>query len=205
MLDNSTLVEPFCPPSDDGDTFIYTELLDRGRKKGNNGHRLVKTFYHRSLDEFREQLPVIKKMCDATGTRACTRLAPKSYEQVGIQHTKMIVEAALTKNWAGMKTMYARACGITAPIKKLWLFDVDVVNEATLEFGKRVAADGNLVETIPSKKGLHYIVTPFDARIIVRWYHELGMWLEDDRGIQHEWMSLHKDNPTNLYIPDTAD
>lgn len=78
MLDNSTLVAPFCPPSDDGDTFIYTEMLDRGKKKGNNGHRLLKTFYHRSVEEFWEQVPVIKKLCDLAGIRACTRLAPKS-------------------------------------------------------------------------------------------------------------------------------
>lgn len=153
MLDNSALIAPFCSPSDDGDTFIYTELLDRGKKKGNNGYRLLKTFYHRSVTDFWEQLPVIRNLCDLSKIRACTRLAPKSYRDVGIQLTKMTVEAALTNNWVGMKSLYNRACGITSPIKKIWLFDVDVIDDRTQDFGKKILKDGNLLAIIPSKKG----------------------------------------------------
>jgi hypothetical protein len=197
MLDNSELIAPFCPPSDDGDTFIYTEMLDRGKKKGNNGHRLLKTFYHRSVEEFREQVPVIKKLCDIAQIRACTRLAPKSYERVGVVHTKMVVEAALTRNWAGMKSLYNRSCGITSPNTKIWLFDVDVINKDTLAFGKKIEVDGNMLAIIPSKKGLHYIVKPFDTRIIEQYFQELCLTESE--------IFLHKDNPTNLYIPDGAD
>ncbi len=197
MLDNSELVIKFCPDVDDGDTFIYTEMLDRGKKKGNNGQRLLKTFYHRSKEEFLEQVPTIKKLCDIAQIRACTRLAPKSYERVGITLTKMTVEAALTKNWQGMKSLYNRACGVTSPNKKIWLFDVDVINDSTKEFEDRLKTDGTHLLTIPSKKGLHYIVTPFDTRIIEKYCNELG--------ITEVEMSLHKDNPTNLYIPDGAD
>lgn len=201
MLDNSALIAPFCPPSDDGDTFIYTEMLDRGHKKGNNGNRLLKTFYHRSEAEFLEQVPVIKSLCDMAKIRACTRLAPKSYERVGKVYTKMVVEAAMAKNWAGMKSLYNRACGITSPEKKIWLFDVDVVDERTLAFGKKIEESGNLLAVIPSKKGLHYITKPFDTRIIELYYQALGV--NTTAGVEE--ISLHKDNPTNLYIPDGAD
>jgi hypothetical protein len=197
MLDNSELVVKFCPDTDDGDTFIYTEMLDRGNKKGNNGHRLLKTFYHRSKEEFLEQVPTIKKLCDIALIRACTRLSPKSYKRVGAVLTKMTVEAALTNNWQGMKSLYNRACGITAANQKIWLFDVDVINDDTKEFEIRLKMDGNHLATIPSKKGLHYISTPFDTRIIEKYCKELS--------ITETEMSLHKDNPTNLYIPDGAD
>lgn len=197
MLDNTELVVKFCPEIDDGDTFIYTEMLDRGKKKGNNGNRLLKTFYHRSKEEFLDQVPVIKKLCDMAGIRACTRLAPKSFRTVGKLYTKMIVEAALTDNYAGMKSLYNRACGTASSISKLWLFDVDIINESTREFGSRMIMENVLVETIPSKKGLHYISKPFDTRTIETWYRELSITASE--------MSLHKDNPTNLYIPDNAD
>lgn len=201
MLDNSSIVATFCPPSFDGDTFIYTEMLDRGKKKGNNGHRLLKTFYHRSVDEFWEQVPVIKKLCDLAGIRACTRLAPKSFAQVGIQHTRMVVDASLTHNWAGMKSLYNRACGVTSPLKKIWLLDVDVINNKTEELGVYIKADGNMLAVIPSKKGKHYIIKPFDVRILEGYYQQLGINSSTDV----EEVSLHKDNPTNLYIPDGAD
>lgn len=201
MLDNSEIIAAFCPPHDDGDTFIYTEMLDRGKKKGNNGHRLLKTFYHRSVDEFWEQVPVIKKLCDLTNIRACTRLAPKSYERVGVTYTKMVVEAALTKNWAGMKSLYNRACGTTSSERKLWLFDVDIINERTAKFGDKLKEACKLQATIPSKKGLHYITKPFDIRLIELYYEELG--INTSPGVEE--ISLHKDNPTNLYIPNGAD
>lgn len=113
----------------------------------------------------------------------------------------MVVEAALTKNWAGMKTLYNRACGVTSPKRKIWLLDVDVIKPETLELGERIKNNGHLLATIPSKKGLHYIITPFDVRVLERYYQELGINLLADT----EEVSLHKDNPTNLYIPDSAD
>jgi hypothetical protein len=201
MLDNSAIIAAFCPPFDDGDTFVYTEMLDRGKRKGNNGHRLLKTFYHRSVEEFWEQLPVIKRLCDLSGIRACTRLSPKSFAQVGAQHTRMVIEAALTQNWMAMKSLYNRACGITTPIKKIWLLDVDVVKESTLELGNKIEADGNLLAHIPSKKGVHFIIKPFDVRTLESYYQNLGINLT----VGIEEVSLHKDNPTNLYIPDGAD
>lgn len=203
-LDNSLLVAPFCPEKEDGDTFIYTETLNRGQKKGNNGHRLLKTFYHRSVEEFWEQWPTIKALCDMTGHRACTRLAKKSYERVGKQYAKMVMEAVVSDNWAGMKSLYNRACGITPAENKIWLFDVDIVNDATLAFGKKVEAGGHLLATIPSKKGLHYVVTPFDVRTIEEWFKEVGLTYNGMID-GSEAISLHRDNPTNLYIPDGAD
>lgn len=194
-LDNSALVAPFAPETFDGDTFIYTEMLDRGKRKGNNGHRLVKTFYHRSRDEFWEQWPQIKKLCDLANVRACTRLAPRSYKKVGREFTRLVVETALTENWAGMKSLYNRACGIVAPNEKLWLFDVDARTEMTDRLATRLASEGFLRGRIPSRKGEHLITAPFDGRTY---------WGNHGPRAFGE-VESHKDNPTNLYIPASAD
>jgi hypothetical protein len=195
MLDNSALIAPFCPATADGDTFIYTEMLDRGKRKGNNGHRLVKTFYHRSVEEFWAQWPVIKQLCDLAQVRACTRLAPRSYAKVGREFTRLVVEASLTANWAGMKSLYNRACGIVTPNQKLWLFDIDRIDEVTERLAQGLIRDGVLIARIPSKKGEHLITTPVDSRPYCG---------------GHGWrafgeVELHKDNPTNLDIPDGAE
>jgi hypothetical protein len=194
MLDNSALVAPFCPAQPDGDTFIYTEMLDRGKRKGNNGHRLVKTFYHRSVEEFWSQWPTIKQLCDLTCVRACTRLAPRSYAKVGREFTRMVVEASLSDNWAGMKSLYNRACGVVAPNQKLWLFDVDKIDEGTERLASRMTEAGVLHARVPSKKGEHLITIPFDAR---GWIGTRGWEVFGE-------VALHHDNPTNLYIPDGA-
>lgn len=195
MLDNSALVAPFCPAQPDGDTFIYTEMLDRGKRKGNNGHRLVKTFYHRSVEEFWSQWPTIKELCDLAKVRACTRLAQRSYAKVGREFTRMVVEASLSDNWAGMKSLYNRACGTVSPNQKLWLFDVDRIDEDTERLARRAAELGVLRARIPSKKGEHLITIPFDSR----------EWTGNHGWSAFGEVTLHHDNPTNLYIPDGAD
>ena len=193
MLDNSKLIRAFCPDKDDGDTFIYTEMLDRGQRKGNNGQRLLKTFYHRSREEFDNQFETIKKLCDMSQVRAMTRLAPRSYKKVAGTFLRLVTETYITQNYAGMKTLYNRACGTTSPNTKLWLVDCDSPDEYAAvcrDFGPKALLELKLPtwEAIPSKKGMHIICSPFDMRL----------WPFPNIGI-------HKDNPTNLYIPDGAD
>jgi hypothetical protein len=162
---------------------------------------LLKTFYHRSVAEFWEQWPTIKKLCDLSSVRACTRLAPRSYRKVGATFTKMVVEAALTDNFAGMKSLYNRACGTTAPNEKLWLWDIDEINAHTTDLDARlgmifVQGQPVLVRRIPSRRAFHLITRPFDVRAI-------GLTFHDDGHVM-SCVQLHKDNPTNLYIPDGA-
>lgn len=223
MLDNSELILPFVPQRDDGDTFIYTELLDRSKQQGNNGFRMLRTYYHRSQDEFREQMPEIRRMCEDNKVRAYTRLAPRSWKKVGKLHCELVVEASLTDNWIAHKALYHRACGTVTPNEKLWLWDVDEISPISERFGvwlqQHAAPRGTgkrplLRAIIPSKKGVHYISDPFDVRRLVD-----GMpGSMDLRGVAlkhsadgdvvadldaHQ-ISLHKDNPTNLYIPQSA-
>lgn len=196
-VDNSDLIAQFCPEQRDGDTFIYTEMLDRSKRKGNNSVRLLKTFYHRSREEFAEQWPMIKQLCDLSNVRACTRLAPRSYRKVGAEFTRMVVEAALTDNFAGMKSLYNRACGIVKPNQKLWLFDVDARTDRTDDLANMLEGMGVLRARVPSRKGEHLIAVPFDIAPLVGQRVESGWsaWGE---------VCMHKDNPTNLYIPEGA-
>lgn len=187
-IDNSEIISQFVPEKDDGDLFIYTEMLDRTARKGNNGYRLVKSFYHRSREEFWQQWPQIKQLCEMTKVRAYTRLAPRSFEKVGKAHVQLVVEAAMQGNWSHMKALYNSACGRTPPIKKLWLFDVDGPDSHSEIFGKWLDGADHLLATVPSRKGLHYISEPFDPRLVA----------------MPSNISLHKDNPTNLYIPEDA-
>lgn len=194
MIDNSQLVRGFVPTEDDGDSFIYTELLDRSKGKGNNVNRLIKTFYHRSREEFDEQMPAIKELCDWGKVRAYTRLGTRSFEKVSKVFVQLVVDAALSGNHQSQKRMYSRALGTVTPVKKVWLLDVDELTEQTKQLGIQLLMDSHLLATIPSRKGCHYIIRPFDERTYTgsRGWNVFGD------------VQLHKDNPTNLYIPDGA-
>lgn len=189
-IDNHEIVATFMPSTEDGDTFLYTEILDRSKATGgNNRVRLLRSFHHRSRAHFLDTWPTIQKLCDQTGMRAYTRLSPRSYRKVGQLFSKMVWEMALDQRWPDMRPVYDSACGRSAPIhgQKLWLFDVDAISEETDAFRGELDDRSLLKAIVPSRKGEHLIVKPFEFD-----------------GELPPATSLHKDNPTNLYIPDHA-
>ncbi len=202
-VDNTRLVSAFVPEVYDGDTFLYTELLDRSKKSGNNKGRIVKSFFHRSRSEFLEQSIQIKHLCEAAGVRAYTRLSPRSFRSVGMTFTKIVVEQSLTGNWEGMRHAYYKACGTTTPSTKTWLFDVDLIWPSELPtaaaqqaLAATVASRAEYLACIPSRKGFHLITRPFNVGDL--------SWQGQPVDLEKAGISLHKDNPTNLYIPESA-
>lgn len=190
-IDNHDLIARFMPDEDDEDTFLYTELLDRSKATvGNNRVRMLRTFHHRSRAHFLEVWPTIQRLCDQTGVRAYTRLSPRSYRKVAHVFAELMVEAQFANRYKDMMHLYASACGRSKPIhgRKLWLFDVDEITEETDAFKGELDDKSLLREIVPSRKGEHLITIPFDLEPF----------------ILPPSISLHKDNPTNLYIPDNA-
>lgn len=190
-VDNHEKIAAFFPEEDDGDTFFYTELLDRRHHKGSNQFRTLKTFYHRSQMHFATQWETIKNLCDNTGARAYTRLTPRSYKMVGRAFTTLVVASAMAEDWRAMHRRYASACGLAPKAGfKLWLFDIDQpgsVDAVALEERLGFGGLDVLVTSVPSRKGHHLIVRP----------HHVDY--------RHDGIELHKDNPTNLYVPDTKE
>lgn len=186
-VDNSELLCQFVPSSDDGDTFIYTEILDRTVRVGNNSARLLRTFYHRSLADFDRHMGPIRAICDATGARAYTRIAQRSFKAVGKLFAKLVTDAVVSENWAGMKTLYGSACGKVTPNVKLWMFDIDEMTPDAHTLAVKLDQLGVLVVTVPSRRGVHLVTKAFDVRQI---------------GDIPSGTSLHKQCTTNLYIPD---
>lgn len=137
-------------------------------------------------------MPAIRRLCDLTGCRAYTRLSLRSMEKVAAEQLRLTTEQYIGGSHWGMKSVHASACGKVKPVTPLWLLDVDAITADT-ERLCRLLVEANLLRArIPSKKGEHLIVFPFDYR---SWVSKTDGW--------SAWgaIELHKDNPTNLYIP----
>lgn len=186
-VDNSTVLRQFVPETWDGDTYVYTEMLDRRKTKGNNGFRLVKAFYHRSQEEFDNQLPAIRKLCDSYGARAYFRPSPRSYKKTAGTFLTFVTEAYIAGNYDGMKSFYTKACANTAPNVKYWMFDVDDMEAC--KYLAKIDSHTEIIAQVPSKTGMHWIVKPFRL----------------DTFNCPSGMEIKKDANTNLYIPDNAE
>lgn len=198
IIDNFDILRSYVPEVFDGDTFYYTEILDRSKKAGNNKGRRLKTFYHRTRDGFDYQREQIISMCDHFGARAYFRPSSRSFKKVGQKFAAHLLEQAFAENWEGMRHGYSSCCGKTR-LGKVWLFDFDFDQpngELTFEFFKTLDTPLStwLLEQqqgfrVPSKKGFHILTAPFNKLL-----------LKDFK----EAVDVHHDNPTNLYIPESA-
>ena len=186
-VDNFEKVAAFLPEREPQDgLFWYTELIwrEKGQKRSNR-HRILRMFQHETRIELELQMPAIRELCDQTGVRAYTRLSPRLHEQVGKEVARRAVDVALDGRWHELQRLYASVCG-TTPYRpmQLWLFDVDVpVLTPFHSLEQELLQRDALVTVIPSKSGYHIIVKPHQVN-----YDLMGI-------------SVHKDNPTNLYIP----
>ena len=70
MINNYDILKHYVPEEFDGDTFYYTEILDRSKKAGNNKGRRLRTFYHRTRQEFSDQMEQIIESVDGLAAMA---------------------------------------------------------------------------------------------------------------------------------------
>ncbi len=192
IIDNFDILQSFVPEVFDGDTFYYTEILDRSKKAGNNKGRRLRTFYHRTRDEFHKQREQIIDMCNYFNARAYFRPSSRSFKKVGQKFAAHLLKQAFAENWEGMRHGYSSCCGKTR-LGKVWLFDFDFESPKGPLLEMETPLSMWLMESdvsairVPSKKGFHILTTPFDRRIV-------DQFKED--------VQIHYDNPTNLYIPE---
>ena len=194
MVNNIKLVLPFLV-FEFKDDFYYLQILQRKKENpqlGSNS-RVIKNYYITSQEYLLERYDEIMKLCEVFNARASIRLNKRSFEKVGFKAMTNLANTMMNKEYSFLKSSYDRACGLGHnDSEKKWILDIDgevsygrlmlmedVINRAQPE-GK------NTIVYIPSKSGLHLITKPFDLREFGSLYPEI---------------EVHKDNPTNLYIP----
>ncbi len=194
MTDNINKVLPFLH-FDTPDDFYYLQILQRKKENpqlGSNS-RVIKSYYIKSQKYLLDRYDEIKDLCQVFNARAMMRLNKRSFEKVGFKALENTAHVMMNKEYDFLMKSYDRACGLghNDPIKK-WILDIDYFpDEKTLTGIKddiyRIEPTGpKLMETIPSKNGLHLITTAFNTEVFRTIYPEI---------------EIQKDNPTNLYIP----
>ena len=194
MVDNLRLILPFLNFESEDD-FYYLQILQRKKENpqiGSNS-RVIKNYYINSEEYLINHYDEIKKLCEVFNARASIRLNKRSYEKVAFKAMVNIANTMSNREYEFIKASYDRACGLGHNDKeKTWILDIDgmktydelmemedVINNSLPE-GK------NTIVYIPSKSGLHLITKPFDLREFTEKYPDI---------------EIHKDNPTNCFIP----
>lgn len=194
MIDNIQLILPFLK-FESKDDFYYLQILQRKKENpeiGSNS-RVIKNYYITSEKYLLDRYDEIKKLCDVFNARAMIRLNKRSFEKVGFKTIANLANTIMNKDYKSLKASYDRACGLGHnDSEKKWILDYDElslnkISDMLTEIKDFEPKGDKMIELIPSKNGYHIITNPFN--------------LEFFNHICNNEIEVHKDNPTNLYIP----
>lgn len=194
MIDNIELIKPFLK-FESVDDFYYLQILQRKKENSELGSksRVIKNYYIKSVKELEDKYEEIKKLCIFFNARASIRLNKRSFEKIAFQSLTNISNVLSNREYRFVNKCYDKACGTEHNDKnKKWILDIDKDSTITIIDIKKALANiqpldsKKLIALIPSRTGYHVITSPFNV-------------MEFNKFISG--IDIHKDNPTNLFIP----
>lgn len=207
MIDNFDKIRELLSFRSDDD-FYFIQVLQRKKdhapKKvngSNNNSRLIKPYYVGSLEYYDFIKPEIIELCKLFNARAGINLNRRSYEQMSLQLLRKVADQIMNKSFKHSYKAYPSVVGAyNHETDKRWIIDVDVKDSGLVrklwELIDMIRPFGEKKEitTLPSKSGYHMISRPFDLK-------QFNETLEEWAFLKKEIPGIHKNNPTNLYIP----
>lgn len=187
------------------DDFYFLQILQRkkdhkdGQKVNgtNNNSRLVKAYFIKSLEQLDFLEGEIIKLCELFNARAGINLNRRSFEKMALQHLKKVTDQIINKDFNKAHRAYNTVTGaFSHESDKKWIIDLDGEEENTADFIYGIeetikglypnVGESKTICRIPSKSGSHLITKPFNLAKFKSQYPDT---------------EIHKNNPTNLYIP----
>jgi len=194
MIDNLHLIKPLLIFESEDD-FYKLEVLQRKKendKVGSNS-RIIKNYFIGSIEYLEQKYEEIKTLCNVFNARAYIRLNKRSYEKVAFKTMVNVANQMSNRDYKSVSRAYESACGQSSNQKedKRWIIDLDVqdlelINKIKDTLYNLEPIGDKFKVIIPSKNGFHIISNPFNVQ-------QFGMY--------NFPVEIHKDNPSNLFIP----
>lgn len=172
-----------------------TKDLDIKLKGFNNNNRLIKAYYIYSIEQLDKYKDEIIQLCKLFNVRAGINLNVRNSYNLSLDMISLLACNIKSGHYNQLSKLYNNICGLYSSDKnKKWIVDFDTTdlmfidNVATyIEDGCDPILTDKVISIIPSKSGYHLITKPFNS---------------EKFKISYPNIDIHKDNPTNLYIPD---
>lgn len=202
MIDNFDLIKSLLS-FNNGDEFYFLQIIQRKKDikdsdldvkyAGKNNHsRLIRAYYIYSVDQLEKYKEEIIAMCNLFKARACINLNKRNQKDTALEMLELLARDIRVGNYSCVSKIYNSVCGSVHSADKTFLVDIDTNDqdfiykiESTIK--QIVPVSDKVIAKIPSKSGVHLITKPFNRMEFSKHFPEV---------------EIHKNNPTNLYIPE---
>ena len=197
-IDNFELIKPLLEFKQEEDEYYVIFILRRRKDNPDmsSSLKIIKDYYVTSLEYLDSKKEEIIKLCEVFNARAVINLNRKSYKNTAFVMLEKLASALSEEKYQGVRNLYRKSSGNAKIVgDKRWVVDIDEkLSEERIKqfctFIYRLRPEGTKeVAVLPSKDGWHVITTPFDLKV----FNEQDVFN----------FEIKKDNPTNLYIPNT--
>ena len=195
MIDNFKIIADLLSFNSD-DEFYFVQIIQRKKDNPatsgrNNKSRTVRSYRIISVEQlldFKDEMIALAVQFNA---RVGINLSKRSFEKTAFNTLEKIAGQMKNRDYKSVKSAYDSCCGLhNAVTDKLWILDLDNTSKMSYKLmdyiWEREPKGDKVVECIPSKTGIHVITKPFNLQ---------------DFGSSYPDIEIHKNNPTNIYIP----
>lgn len=196
MVDNFSLIKPLLKFEDPYDCYFIMILLRKkdGHPEAKDSHRqrIIKYYLVRNLEYLEEKENEIKKLCQVFNARAVINLNRRNYKKLALRMMQELAQLILDENYFVLNHLITSVAGkYRSEREKKFIIDLDKDNlylkDDILKALPSIVPEGEkFIIDIPSKSGVHLITKPFNIKEFKDKFPKID---------------IHKDNPTNLYIP----
>lgn len=182
------------------DDFYFLQLIKRKKENSELGsnNRVIKSYYIKSKEQLDSLENEIKSLCNVTNSRAYINLNKGSFEKMAFRALQNICNHIMNKDYEHVYRSYTTVCGQYCDDKdKTFLLDMDKMEDGQYKYDlesivrfidqkcEPLDEKTRCKALIPTKNGVHLIVRPFNSQKFSEQFPEI---------------SIHKNNPTILYI-----
>ena len=178
--------------------FYFVQVIQRSKENPDLGknNNLVKAYYVYSLEYLDKKFPEMVKLAEVFNARVYIHLNRRNAYNIALELMEDLAHNIRSNALKTLSKSYSSVCGKHHSEKdKTWIVDIDIEDKnsqiiidiiGTINSLEPRTEEGKLVKVIYTKNGVHLITKPFNSQKFSEIYPEI---------------SLHKNNPTILYIP----
>ena len=190
MIDNFELISELIKTNKEKDCFFHLQIIRRGKDHPDlpAANRTIMQYFIEDEIHLSKRKDEIISLCELFKARAYINLAPKSSIRLAQLANCELSKRIFDNDYKKVHKIFNTAAGKLKSKNPMWVIDIDDPNLLNVILGYFAKNNIDIKAIVPTKSASHIISKPF----------RLDHFMKD-----FSYISVHKNNPTILFIPNS--